>query len=55
MIAVTIEVFEWKWKKADGKPVQDMEKFVFDAADGVNICGSDHVIGQEQDQEGTGW
>ena len=32
-----------------------MKIFIFSAAAGVNICGNDRAVRQEQDWEGTGW
>ena len=51
MIAVVILAFDWKINNTDGKPRQDMKKIVFYAAGGVNVSGSDHVVGWYQDRE----
>ena len=45
MISLVIVYFDSKINNTDGKPRQDMKKIVFYAAGGVNVSGSDHVVG----------
>ena len=55
MIVIMIVDFNWILNKTNGKPTQSTEKCVLDASTGVNVRGSDHIVGREQDIEGTGW
>ena len=55
MIVIMIVDFNWILNKTNGKPTQSTKKCVLDASTGVNVSGSDHIVGREQDIEGTGW